>query len=389
MDSFAQQMLNEIDRRCKIYQLSNSSISLKYECNKEENQNESDNIPKLQEEVAKNELKDVEFHTKESGIEMKDHMKTEMVYANSNVIRRSEVESSVKTISVPLGRKPALPPKPPKRLELKNARQKGFVHNACAAIFDRMSPPDRKDPAEMSLKERLALFEKKNKVNTFIPKMSQDISTSGKQLCARNTEDQIMAPLISSATIVENKFEMSSSIMISTRTYEDESNGKSKSTVYELTSEVCDKQLVGDLRSKSRKKQTPVTGQLQNIMDGTRSSLPKSRPPPPPSKSNMSNNVKVSNPPKKEDSHVEVNCSLNNRRSGETCATSALYGDLTRIVTTIAPTKMKPDETIGLNDLHQSGPNCTLLSESNQYQTKEEDRWDKFIECLLFFCCVA
>lgn len=68
---------------------------------------------------------------------------------------------------------------------------------------------------------------------------------------------------------------------------------------------------------------------------------------------------------------------------------SALYGDLTRIVTTNAPTKMKPDETIGLNDLNQNGPNCTLLSESNQYQTKEEDRWDKFIECLLFFCCVA
>lgn len=64
-----------------------------------------------------------------------------------------------------------------------------------------------------------------------------------------------------------------------------------------------------------------------------------------------------------------------------------LYGDLTPIVTTIVPTKMNPDETIGLNDLHPSS--YSLLSDSNQYQPKEEDRWDRFIECLLFFCCVA
>lgn len=31
MDSFAQQMLNEIDRRCKAYQLSNSLINLSEE----------------------------------------------------------------------------------------------------------------------------------------------------------------------------------------------------------------------------------------------------------------------------------------------------------------------------------------------------------------------
>lgn len=73
---------------------------------------------------------------------------------------------------------------------------------------------------------------------------------------------------------------------------------------------------------------------------------------------------------------------------------SKLYGDLTPIVTTIAPAKMKPDETIGLNELHQNHQNASsnysLLSDSNrEYQAKEEDRWDRFIECLLFFCCVA
>lgn len=64
-----------------------------------------------------------------------------------------------------------------------------------------------------------------------------------------------------------------------------------------------------------------------------------------------------------------------------------LYGDLTPIVTANGITKMDPSETIGLNDLHPS--NYSLLNESNQYQPKEEDKWDRFIECLLFFCCVA
>lgn len=71
-------------------------------------------------------------------------------------------------------------------------------------------------------------------------------------------------------------------------------------------------------------------------------------------------------------------------------AESKLYGDLTPIVTTIAPTK-RPDETIGLNELHPTDPNSSLLSEQQhlQQQQRDEDRWDKFIECLLFFCCVA
>lgn len=80
---------------------------------------------------------------------------------------------------------------------------------------------------------------------------------------------------------------------------------------------------------------------------------------------------------------------MTNTRAQTVRTSSALYGDLIGIVTTIAPTKMNPDETVGLNELHQSEPNCTLLSETNQYQTKDEDRWDKLIECLLFFCCVA
>lgn len=51
MESFEQQMLNEIDRCCKTYLTSNSSISVHYECKKEENLSGNDSIPKL--EVAK------------------------------------------------------------------------------------------------------------------------------------------------------------------------------------------------------------------------------------------------------------------------------------------------------------------------------------------------
>lgn len=80
---------------------------------------------------------------------------------------------------------------------------------------------------------------------------------------------------------------------------------------------------------------------------------------------------------------------MTDNRLQSICIGSALYGDLTPIVTTVAPAKMKPDETIGLNDLHHNEPNCSLLSDYNQYQQKEDDRWDTFIECLLFFCCVA
>lgn len=69
---------------------------------------------------------------------------------------------------------------------------------------------------------------------------------------------------------------------------------------------------------------------------------------------------------------------------------NSLYGDLTPIVTTVAPTK-RPDETIGLNELHQTDPDRSLLNNDMNYnqQSKDEDRWEKLIECLLFFCCVA
>lgn len=42
MDSFAQQMLNEIERRCKAYQLSSISIALNEEFNTKDSENNLD-----------------------------------------------------------------------------------------------------------------------------------------------------------------------------------------------------------------------------------------------------------------------------------------------------------------------------------------------------------
>lgn len=70
--------------------------------------------------------------------------KCETIYANSNVIRQSEVIVSSKTaVPVVPPKKPALPPKPPNSLRLSLLKPKGKL-----------------DHTELSLKERLALFEK-------------------------------------------------------------------------------------------------------------------------------------------------------------------------------------------------------------------------------------
>lgn len=132
-----------------------------------------------------------------------EHTKSETIYANVKCSDVENISNKMKGISVPLGRKPALPPKPPKQLDVTNLKQKRFMHNACAAIFDRKSPPNKKDPAEMSLFEKKQLFEKKNKAITLISKTPLVISTSSKQNCTRNNEDQIMAPLISTTSTVE------------------------------------------------------------------------------------------------------------------------------------------------------------------------------------------
>lgn len=65
--------------------------------------------------------------------------------------------------------------------------------------------------------------------------------------------------------------------------------------------------------------------------------------------------------------------------------TANFYTDLTRVTTTAPTSKFNTDEHQQINELNRE-QNRSLLSEEPH---KEADRWDKFLDCLLFFCCVG
>lgn len=90
--------------------------------------------------------------------------KYETIYANSNVLHQNKTIAC--NNSVPVGRKPALPPKPPNPLRLSLVKPKGY--SCVAANSNGKLGKIKMDPAELSLKERLALFEK-NKDAVLVP----------------------------------------------------------------------------------------------------------------------------------------------------------------------------------------------------------------------------
>ncbi|XP_031627314.1 uncharacterized protein LOC116343419 [Contarinia nasturtii] len=401
MDSFAQQMLSEIDRRCKAYKFSTTSISLHYECNAIESENEIDHEEgvELDDVVSNSSTEPVSITANLDEDEVEKPINFETIYANSNIIKREPHNiCTVKNTAVPVGRKPALPPKPQKNFELNITKSKGFVQNACAAIFDRKSPPNKKDPAEMSLKERLALFEK-NKGIVCLPKATPGLSISTKKNGTRNKSDQtiVTAPLITHTSI--DTLNEDNSFVSRKSDYADGINGIS--SIANGQNNDSDKTERIDAESNLRPKPIPnIVNQVENvkviIQERRRNSSPKSPPPPPPTKHSKHEHFEACTIEKDE---PLPECSLATKRKSvdlmtvnriqNMSMTASLYGDLTPIV--IAPTKMKPDETIGLNELHhhQSEPNEQLLDNFNPYQQKDEDRWEKFIECLLFFCCVG
>lgn len=123
----------------------------------------------------------------------------ETIYANSNVIKRNGcVESSFNNNAIPAGRKPALPPKPSSRVQTNGtSKTKQLVQTACAAIAPLLkSPPGKRDPAELSLKERLALFEK-NKGSAIMPKAALGMSVPVKH--NQSNGDLTRAPLLSNS----------------------------------------------------------------------------------------------------------------------------------------------------------------------------------------------
>lgn len=109
------------------------------------------------------------------------------------MIRQNEVnnENIVSNNSVPIGRKPALPPKPPNPLRLSLLKPKGY--SCVAANRNGKLAKIKIDPAELSLKERLALFEK-NKDAVLVP----------EELC-NETQSRISAPVKSVPTNFKRK----------------------------------------------------------------------------------------------------------------------------------------------------------------------------------------
>lgn len=127
-----------------------------------------------------------------------EHPQPETIYANSNVIKQNETyENGSHNHPVPSGRKPALPPKPPNALRLSLVKPKGY---AAMAIVNRRSPPGKKDPAEMSLKERLALFEK-NKGAIVVPKGLHGLSVPTKQMSNETSHTKSLHVLHTSTLI--------------------------------------------------------------------------------------------------------------------------------------------------------------------------------------------
>lgn len=124
------------------------------------------------------------------------NQRAETIYANSNVIKRNgNVESAYNNNAIPVGRKPALPPKPSSHAQTNTSKTKQLVQTACAAIVPLLkSPLGKRDPAEMSLKERLAMFEK---IGADAKSVSRSVSIKQASIDCKAGNDQAKAPLLS------------------------------------------------------------------------------------------------------------------------------------------------------------------------------------------------
>lgn len=138
----------------------------------------------------------------------------ETIYANCNIIDKLANDYSLENMynnnglnGVRIGRKPALPPKPSSQVEMakKMASERTAIFEKEPIIKSRTT---KRDPAEMSLKERLALFEG-NKGNALVPKAALGMSISTKHIKhGHKNTDTIKVPLLSnsnSATVTKRQ----------------------------------------------------------------------------------------------------------------------------------------------------------------------------------------
>lgn len=357
-----------------------------------------------------------------------------MIHNNGSIIRDHIAGNN----SVPVGRKPALPPKPPNPLRLSLLKPKGY--SCITAKCNGKSTKMKLDPAELSLKERLALFEKsrnaelvpealghQTELKMSVPIKTISINTKRKELYTSlpHTSNLIKAihqrktiicgNFAAERLIFPNQFQIKigfpvshaySLIVVLFPDINIDSDVDDSPTVIASKS-IHDIEKYTESEVGVEHIESPTTDMTDGEQKSSRKIL----------HNDTTRSTEFSQPSKTE-LHIDgmqlvcdrmLTDAVDSLRlpipfiSENTTCTKAysreailskythdirLYGDLTPIVTTIAPSKMNPSETIGLNDLHPS--NYSLLNEvNNQYQPKEEDRWDRFIECLLFFCCVA
>lgn len=244
MDSFSQRVFDNVERRSKAYHLSSGANNILCDDSNDElftDNKEKENLLTMNSSVTTKvslalymfsymminlktndllllqHIDDSDFDTegnistilteRNDDSENIECGKLEIIYANSNVSNRTEGENTLNNNAVPSGRKPALPPKPSSRIGTASLSilkpKKGLVQSARAVFFDKnpllKSPPGKRDPAEMSLKERLALFEK-NKGSALIPKAPLAMSVSRKQIPCDSSSgnDQAKEPLLNS-----------------------------------------------------------------------------------------------------------------------------------------------------------------------------------------------
>lgn len=110
--------------------------------------------------------------------ESNEPSKCDTIYAN--VFHQNEIKNehiNVSNHSVPVGRKPALPPKPPNALRLSLLKPKGY--SCITENRNGKTSKIRIDPAELSMKERLALFEK-HKDSVLVPEALSNKTHSKK-----------------------------------------------------------------------------------------------------------------------------------------------------------------------------------------------------------------
>lgn len=140
------------------------------------------------------------------------------------MIHQSEHIISNNSVRIPTGppKRPALPPKPPSSLRLSLLKPKGY--SCIAANGKGKLAKITMDPAELSLKERLALFEK-NKEAVLVPEPLGDkieirMSETNKPVTNNLKRKGLHCPYVPHSKNLINRIQQQKTIICGNRTFE-------------------------------------------------------------------------------------------------------------------------------------------------------------------------